>query len=66
MDDSLLVDLEKHANGANAHTANKARMYLRIFAEKKAGGLETLEKMCRTALQTNDWERLRKYLSPLW
>lgn len=36
---NILVRLEQHASGANAHTANKARMYIQR-AESFASGKE--------------------------
>jgi len=76
MSEVLRVQLERFATGAHAHTANKARSYLRVLEEFVSGkrkgkaSVEThtkhlaeFELLINDALYRDRWEPLEKHMS---
>ena len=67
--DELIYCLEKISNGANAHTVNKARMYLNYFSSHKKqryigkyDRLHELKAYVLDALKRNDWLDLKNHM----
>jgi len=58
---NMIRRMEMHGNGAHAHTANKASLYLE---DEKLG--EKLLPHCESALTEGKWETLKYVMRKLW
>lgn len=56
----LDIQLQMCCSGANTHTVNKARFYLRFDKGQKF--VEAVEK----AIATNDWQELKQMMRKWW
>lgn len=58
----LQMQLKVHGNGANAHTANQASMYLSNYFTS----LERLADLSEKALISGDFTELKKHMKGWW
>jgi hypothetical protein len=71
--EAIVMQLERNA-GAHAHTAGKARNYLRKFAREaeenpeafKDGSLDSFVALVRGAAYRGEWEALDKRMAKWW
>jgi hypothetical protein len=67
--EELCMQLEIKATGANAHTASKARTYLRKFAtspDLSAGALDRFVVLVRKAIYSGEWQALSDRMARWW
>ena len=66
----LIAQLESISDGATIHTRNKARAYLRMFADDESLRGQTLfaviAKQAEYAIRSQDFEGLRCAMLGLW
>ncbi len=63
----IIERLKNQGNGANVHTAHKCIFYLESFERhNKQDEMKKLIQLANEALDTNDFSKIKDYLSGKW